>query len=291
MKRVNAKKIIQARVKSGDTLVMGILNITPDSFSDGGLYFNNIKVAIEHASQMISEGADIIDVGGESTRPGAKPVSASEEIERVVPVISALKEKFGKNILISVDTNKGEVAKAAINAGADIINSLGGFHFDPTLADVVSKNGVPVVIYHIKGEPQTMQKTAITYKNVVAEINKFFRDQIAIGKKHGVAKDQYILDPGIGFGKSVAHNLLIVKEFSSFKGFKLPLLVGVSRKSHLGEVLKKKLSLETLPHERIEAGLAGAAIAVRCGASIVRTHDVLATKKFFAVLDTLKQIK
>jgi dihydropteroate synthase len=291
MKKVNAKKIIQARVKKGDTLVMGILNTTPDSFSDGGLYFNNINVAIEHASQMIAEGADIIDVGGESTRPGAKPVNALEETERVVPVIKALKKKFGKKILLSIDTNKGEVAKAAIKAGADIVNSLGGFHFDQSLADVVSESGVPVVIYHIKGEPQTMQKTAVKYKNVVAEISRFFKDQIAIGKKCGVLKDQYILDPGIGFGKSVEHNLKIVKEFASFKGFKLPLLVGVSRKSHLGEVLKKKLSLVTLPHERIEAGLAGACVAVLGGASIVRTHDVGATKRFFAVLDTLRNIK
>ncbi len=271
------------------TLIMGILNVTPDSFSDGGLY-EVPTLALSRAELMLKEGADIIDIGGESTRPGAHSVTVEEETLRVIPPILNIRRKLGKNVLISIDTNKAEVAEAALKAGANIVNSLGGFSFDPKLADVVSKAGCPIVIYHIKGEPRTMQSGTITYKNVVGEINEFFKKQMAIGAKAGITKDQYILDPGIGFGKSVEHNLAIVKNFKALAKWKLPLLIGASRKSHLGKVLQDALSLPNLPspEERVEAGLAEAGVAVLKGATIVRTHDVLATKKFLTVLDATK---
>jgi dihydropteroate synthase len=239
---------------------------------------------------MIKEGADIIDIGGESTRPGAHSVPAEDEIKRVVPVIKLIRKKLGKKIIISIDTNKAAVAETALAAGANMVNSLGGFTFDPKLAKVVAKARCPIAIYHIKGEPRTMQKGVISYKNVTAEIHTFFKKEMAVGKRAGVKKNQFILDPGIGFGKSVEHNLAIVKNFKAFAKWKLPLMIGASRKSHLAMVLQKKLDLQNLPapEERIEAGLAEAGVAVLGGATIVRTHDVLATKKFLAVLDMLK---
>ncbi|MEK7574925.1 MAG: dihydropteroate synthase [Patescibacteria group bacterium] len=275
--------------KKRGTLVMGILNITPDSFSDGGLYFHNVQSAVAKAYLMIKAGADIIDVGGESTRPGSVPVGAEDEMRRVLPVIQKIRKKFGRKIIISIDTNKAVVADAAIRAGANMVNALGGFSFDSDLAKIVAYHSVPVVLYHIKGQPKNMQSGEIQYGNVVSEINQFFKNQVAIGQKFGVTKGQYILDPGIGFGKSVEHNITIIKEFKSFAKLRTPLLIGVSRKSHLGKILQRKLGLKNIPgdKERLEAGLAETAVAVMHGASIVRTHDVLQTKKFLAVLDEL----
>jgi dihydropteroate synthase len=271
------------------TLVMGILNVTPDSFSDGGLYVSTSK-ALKRVSEMIKEGADIIDIGGESTRPGSSSVSAEEEIQRVLPVIKQIRKKFSNTIILSVDTNKAKVALAAIEAGASMVNSLGGFTFDVNLAKVIAEKKVPVAVYHIKGEPRTMQKGQIRYKNLIQEINKFFKKQMDIGKKFGIKSTQYILDPGIGFGKSVEHNITIIKNFRAFTKWKLPLLVGVSRKSHLGKILQNKLGLPDIPkpEERVDAGLAETAVAVLQGAQIVRTHDVFQTKKFLAILDELK---
>ncbi len=271
------------------TATVGTLNVTPDSFYDGGLYFDNPKKALKQVDLMIKAGADIIDVGGESTRPGSLPVDAKEELRRVLPVIRAMRRQFGKKIIISIDTNKAKVAEMAVRSGANIVNSLGGFTFDPNLAKIVARYRVPVVIYHVKGEPRTMQSGQIKYNNVISEINRFFEKQMIIGKKFGVKKKQYILDPGIGFGKSVEHNLTIIKKFKSFGKWKLPLMIGVSRKSHLGHILQDKLNLKKIPppEERFEAGLAEVAVAVMNGANIVRTHDVLETKKFLAILDEL----
>ena len=288
MGKISVTHILQKKAEKR-TLIMGILNVTPDSFSDGGLY-SGLDEAVVRAGEMLAEGADIIDIGGESTRPGAQAVSAEEEIARIVPVIAKIRAVYGAGVVISADTNKASAAAAALAAGANMINSLGGFMFDEEMADVIARTKAPIVIYHIKGEPRTMQTGAITYKNVVSDVNDFFRKQMAIGKKHGVKKEQYILDPGIGFGKSVAHNLTLVKNFKAFKKWKTPLLIGVSRKSHLGKVLQEKLGLADMPSpmERVEAGLAEAAVAIMGGATIVRTHDVLATKKFLALLDEVK---
>lgn len=268
---------------------MGALNITPDSFSDGGLYYRNVPKAVAHAARMAADGADIIDVGGESTRPGSEPVAPREQLARVLPVIRGIRKKLGRKVKISIDTNLASVAREALREGADFVNSLGGFAFDPALADVVADTGCRVAVYHVRGEPKTMQKGRIVYKNVVKEISDFFRAQMELGAKHGVKKEQFILDPGIGFGKTVEHNLQIVKNCGAFTKFKVPVMIGVSRKSHLGVILKNELRLPAPPppKERIEAGLAEIAVAVTQGVRIVRTHDVLPTRKFLAILDKL----
>lgn len=270
------------------TLIMGILNITPDSFSDGGLYLSLDK-AIKRAEEIVEEGADIIDVGGESTRPGAESISIDEELKRVTPVIKKIKEKF-PNIPISIDTYKSEVAGKALESGANIVNSLGGFLFDKKLADIIAKFKCKIIIYHIKGEPRSMQEGEIKYKDVVSDIKKFFEKQIAFGVSKGVKRDRFIIDPGIGFGKSVSQNLEIIKRLNEFKVLNLPITIGVSRKSHLGKIFQDELKLPTLPSptQRLEASLAETAIAVLNGASIVRTHDVLETKKFLTLIDRLK---
>jgi len=274
---------------SNKTLVMGILNVTPDSFSDGGLYFDDIAKAVARVEQMIEEGADIIDIGGESTRPGSTTISQEEELKRIIPIIDAVSNKLGDKVMLSVDTYKSSVAKMALQAGAHIINSLGGFTFDKTLADVVATTGCPIVIYHIKGEPRTMQ-ASIVYKDIIDEIVVFFQKQIYFGLSKGMKREQFILDPGFGFGKALEHNVEIIKRLHEFEKLKLPLLVGVSRKGHLGKLLQQRLGLAQMPgaSERLEASLAETAVAVLKGASIVRTHDVLPTVKFLAILDAIK---
>lgn len=269
---------------------MGILNVTPDSFSDGGLYFDDIAKAVERVEQMIEEGADIIDIGGESTRPGSTPISPEEELKRIIPIIAAVSNKLGDKIVLSVDTYKSSVAKEALQAGAKMINSLGGFTFDNTLADVVAAFDCPTVIYHIKGEPQAMRAGSSMYFDVIDEIVVFFQKQIFYGLSSGMNREQFILDPGIGFGKTLEHNLEIIKRLHEFEKLNLPLLVGVSRKGHLGKLLQQRLGLAQMPgaSERLEASLAETAVAVLKGASIVRTHDVLPTVKFLAVLDAIK---
>jgi len=263
---------------------MGILNITPDSFSDGGEFYNSTQKAVKRAGQMLATGADIIDIGGESTRPGAETVDVKEEVKRVIPVIKAIKKKFPKAVL-SIDTWKHEVAREAIKAGCTIINSLGGFTFDGKLVNIVVQSDCQIIIYHIKGTPETMQKGHISYTNVVKEITHFFAEQIKIGKKNGIKKEKFILDPGIGFGKTVKQNGEIIKKLKVFEKFKLPIAIGISRKSYLGKMLKEEIGIETTPTERLEAGLAATAVAVMNGATIIRTHDVLETKKFLTVFE------
>ncbi len=264
-------------------LLMGVLNITPDSFSDGGKYLDKAAAA-KKAFEMIAEGADIIDIGGESTRPGAESVGVKEELERVIPVISALR-KSDQKIVISIDTNKAEVAEKALEAGASLMNILGGFSHDEKLAEVAAKFKCPAVMYHIKGTPKTMQAGEIKYEDVIEEIKKFFEDQIKIAEKHGIKKENLIFDPGIGFGKTVEQNVEIVRRLKEFAP--LPLMIGVSRKSHLGAILKEKLGLKEIPppNERLEAALAETAIAIQNGARIIRTHDILSTKKFISTLE------
>ncbi len=274
---------------SGRTLIVGVLNVTPDSFSDGGLYYKNVPRAVAYAARMATDGADIIDVGGESTRPGSEPVSPREQLVRVLPVIRGIRKKLGRKVVISVDTNLASVAREALREGAGIVNSLGGFIFDPALANVVADAGCRVAIYHVKGEPKTMQKGRIVYRNVVKDIGDFFREQMKFGARHGIRKERFILDPGIGFGKTVEHNLQIVKNCGAFTRFGVPVMIGVSRKSHLGMILRDELRLPAPPPpvDRVEAGLAEIAVAVMQGVRIVRTHDVLPTKKFLAVFEKL----
>ena len=282
--------IFSNRPLGNKTLVMGILNVTPDSFSDGGLYFDDVAKAVARVEQMIEEGADIIDIGGESTRPGSAPISPEEELKRIIPIIGAVRKKLENKIILSIDTYKSSVAREALQEGANMINSLGGFTFDNELANVVAEFDCPIAIYHIKGVPQTMQKGSIIYKDVIDEIVVFFQKEIYFGLSRGMKREQFILDPGIGFGKTLENNLEIIKRLHEFQKLDLPLLISASRKSHLGKLLQERLGLPQLPDasERLEASLAEIAVAVLHGASIVRTHDVLPTKKFLTVLDALK---
>ncbi len=270
---------------------MGILNITPDSFSDGGIYYNNIEEAVAHAKTMLSGGADIIDIGGESTRPGAEPITAEVELQRVIPVIKAVRKNLGNKFTISIDTYKSEVAQAALTSGASMINCMGGFTLDKNLTTIAAQFGCPVMIYHIKCKPKTQGK--VRDRDIMQEVIGFFEVQIAIGVKNGMRKEQFILDPGIGagqFGKNIEQNLEIIRRLHEFINFGLPIAIGVSRKSHLGLLLQKDLNLPEPPppSELLAASLAETAVAILNGASIVRTHDVAETKQFVTVLDNLK---
>lgn len=271
------------------TKIAGTLNVTPDSFYDGGRYFD-MEQALVRAREHVAEGADIIDIGGESTRPGAVPVSGEEELRRVIPVIRAVRERVSPDIVISVDTYKSRVAAEALDAGADIINSIGGFMFDAEMARVAAKYGCPVAMYHVRGQPATMQEGEITYGDVIADITEFFETQITQGVTAGMRREQFIIDPGIGFGKTLEHNLEIIRRLGEFKKLGLPILIGVSRKSHLGLILKNALGFADAPpaEDRLEASLAEAVIAVLNGADIVRTHDVMETRRALAVVDALK---
>lgn len=250
----------------------------------------NVEQALLRAREHVEEGADIIDIGGESTRPGSTPVSEDEELRRVIPVVRAVRERVSADIVISVDTYKSRVAAEALDAGADIINSIGGFTFDANMAAVAARYGCLLAMYHVRGRPATMQEGDITYGDVIADITKFFEMQIAQGMAVGMKREQFIIDPGIGFGKMLDHNLEIIRRLGEFKTLGLPILIGVSRKSHLGLILKNALGLAEAPsaEERLEASLAEAAIAVLHGADIVRTHDVAKTRRALAVVDALK---
>ncbi len=272
------------------TLVAGTLNVTPDSFYDGGRYLD-VEKAVARAVEHAEEGADIIDIGGESTRPGSTPVSLEEELARVIPVVRAVRERLGPKIIISVDTYKSRVAVEALDAGADIINSIGGFMFDLEMAAVVARYECPFAMYHVRGTPATMQDGEITYGDVIADITDFFETQIAEGVRQGMRREQFIIDPGIGFGKTLEHNLEIIRRLGEFKKLGLPILIGVSRKSHIGLLLKNELCLADVPpaEDRLEASLAEAVIAVLNGADIIRTHDVAETRRALAVVDAIKK--
>ena len=259
--------------------IMGIVNATPDSFSDGGLYEDN-SAAVNHGIQLIEEGADIIDIGGESTRPGAEPVSAEEELKRVIPVVSQLRKKNGK-VLISIDTYKAAIAEKAVNAGADIINDISALRFDENMVKIVKKYNVPVVLMHMKGRPRSMQKNP-HYDNVIKELIEFFDERIEFCLKNGISEDKIIIDPGIGFGKRFEDNIEILKNLSAFKIFGVPLLIGASRKSFLGEILGG-----ASPAERIFGTAAVSALALQQGADIFRVHDVKANAD---VLKTVRAI-
>ncbi|MGB9710294.1 MAG: dihydropteroate synthase [Thermodesulfovibrio sp.] len=261
------------------TYIMGILNVTPDSFFDGGRYLS-FQNAIDHALRMVEEGADIIDIGGESTRPGAEPVSIDEELKRVIPIIEALSKKI--SIPISIDTYKAKVAEKAIEAGATIVNDISGLRFDPEMAKVVSRYKVPVVIMHIKGTPRDMQKNP-HYEALIPEIIEYLRNSIVIAKQAGVDENMIIIDPGIGFGKLPQHNLQILKNLKEFSKLGKPILIGVSRKSFIGYVLN-----ESSPEKRLEGTASAVAVSVINGANIVRVHDVGFMAKIVKLADAIK---
>lgn len=262
-------------------LIMGVLNVTPDSFSDGG-HFLAFPDAVEHALRMERDGADIIDIGGESTRPGAEPVSAEEEMKRVIPVIQKLRDQT--DIPISIDTYKAVTAQAAIEAGADMVNDISALRFDPDMAELIATKKVPLVLMHMLGTPRNMQKNP-RYDNCVEEIAQFFKERIDFCIKRGIDKSKLILDPGIGFGKRLCDNLEILSGLGSFRQFALPLLIGVSRKSFIG-----MLHPVGDPADRRLGGSLGAVVtAVINGADIVRVHDVAETVEALKVVQGIRE--
>jgi len=261
-------------------LIMGVLNVTPDSFFDGGKYTTREK-ALDQALRMVEDGADIIDVGGESSRPFSKPVSIDEELKRVIPVIEGIRGRL--DIPISVDTCKAEVARESCCAGADIVNDISGLRYDQKMADAVSTVNARLVIMHMKGTPETMQ-AAPCYDDVISEISTFFEERIQFATVHGIKQDNIILDPGIGFGKRVEDNLKIIKHIDVFKKFGLPVLVGTSMKGFIGKITGSTLK------GRIEGTLASIVISILNGADIVRVHDVKRAKKVVVFTDAIRRI-
>lgn len=270
--------MVKELLRTRRPLIMGILNVTRDSFYDGGLYFD-LERALSRAKEMIEEGVDIIDVGGESTRPFSTRVSVEEELKRVIPVIEGIRD-FSE-IPISIDTYKSEVAKKAIEAGADMINDISGLAFDEEMVKIAKEKDVPVVIMHIKGRPEDMQVNPY-YEDVISEIKTYFSERILFAKSHGIREENIILDPGIGFGKRVEDNLKILKYLGEFKDFGRPILVGPSMKTFIGVVTNSPV------HERLSGTLASVAISIWNGADIVRVHNVKEAKK---VVDLVHAVK
>jgi dihydropteroate synthase len=257
------------------THVMGVLNVTPDSFSDGGKYAAP-ELAYVRAMEMVEQGADFIDIGGESTRPGSDPVPEQEELERVIPLIDRLAGRCG--VPVSIDTYKSRVAEAALGAGATIVNDITGLHADPEMAAVIARHRAGVVLMHINGVPRTMQEHP-RYENLIGEISSFLGEAVAIARSAGI--ESIIVDPGIGFGKTLQHNLTIMKRLREFESLGYPILVGPSRKSFLGAILGLPVD------ERLEGTLAAAAVAIQHGAAVLRVHDVREVKRVATVVDAI----
>ena len=260
------------------THVMGVLNVTPDSFSDGGLYFQK-EAAIEHGLRLAQDGADIIDVGGESTRPFSEEVSLQEELDRVVPVVEALSRAV--KVPISIDTCKAEVARQALKAGASIINDISALRFDPDIIPVAAEASVPVILMHMQGTPGDMQKNPF-YQNLIPEILNFLKQAVDRAVSGGIKEDMIIVDPGIGFGKTVDHNLEILKGLGQFCVLGRPILLGTSNKSFIGHLLNKE------PHERDTGTMATIAAGVLSGADIVRVHNVKKAVETVRIIDAIK---
>jgi dihydropteroate synthase len=257
---------------------MGILNVTPDSFSDGGLFYSQQK-AVEHGLQMATEGADIIDIGGESTRPGAMSVTAGVELKRVLPVIESLVQQA--KVPISIDTKKAQVARQAIAAGAEIVNDISALNGDKKMAKTIKEIGAAVVLMHMRGTPQNMQKGNLVYADIMGEIIAYLKKSSEKAIKAGIEKDCLVIDPGIGFGKTPEDNYKIIKSLSELKGLGMPVMVGTSRKSFIGKLTGGE------PRQRLEGTAATVAAAIMNGCHIVRVHDVAAMKKVAAITDAI----
>ena len=260
------------------TVLMGVINVTPDSFYDGGKRLDPHR-AVADGMSMVDTGADILDIGGESTRPGASVVSMEEELRRVLPVIHGL--RLHVKVPISIDTYKAQVARAALIEGADIINDTSALRFDPQMALLVAAEKVPVVLMHMQGTPQTMQAEP-RYKDVLREVQDFLAAQVRFAIEAGVDRENIIIDPGIGFGKTLEHNLTLLRGLPTLASMRQPLLVGVSRKTFIGKILRAE------PDERLEGSLAAAIAAVFGGANIIRVHDVSETRKAIRVVDAIR---
>ena len=268
------------------TCIMGVVNVTPDSFSDGGNFFR-FDAAVAQGEKLAADGADILDIGGESTRPFSGPVPEDEEIRRVMPVIEKLAQRL--SIPISIDTMKAAVARRAIEAGASMINDISALRFDPDMAAVAKAFDTPVVLMHMLGDPKTMQKSP-SYDDLIFEIRGFLEDAIRRAAGQGISKSKLIIDPGIGFGKTVSHNLLLINQLASFASLEVPILIGPSRKSFVRKLLKDEQSEDISPDSPIvEIGTqAAVAAAVLRGAHIVRVHDVANTRATIRILDAMK---
>ncbi|MGC0931562.1 dihydropteroate synthase [Pantoea agglomerans] len=260
--------------------VMGILNVTPDSFSDGGKH-NALVDALTHTNEMVNAGATIIDVGGESTRPGADEVSVEEELERVIPVIDAIAQRF--EVWISVDTSKADVIREAARVGAHIINDVRSLS-EPGALEAAAATALPVCLMHMQGEPRTMQQAPV-YENILSEVDTYFAQQIARCEAAGIKKERLILDPGFGFGKNLSHNYELLAHLGDFHHFGLPLLVGMSRKSMIGQLLNVG------PSQRLTGSLSCAVIAAMQGAQIIRAHDVKETAEAMRVVEATQRAK
>jgi len=258
-------------------IVMGILNVTPDSFSDGG-QFDRVERALEHAMRMQQEGADIIDIGGESTRPGANSVTVAEELERVIPVIRALRQQ--SSLPISIDTSKPEVMRAAVAEGANMVNDVNALQAEGAV-ETCAELEVPVCLMHMQGEPRTMQQDP-QYDDVVKDVAAYLQQRCIECIESGIHRNNIVLDPGFGFGKTLRHNLDLLNRLESISGLELPVLVGISRKSMLGAIVDKPVA------ERLYAGIAAAVIAYHKGARLFRVHDVAPTRDALAVCDALQ---
>ena len=271
------------------TCIMGVVNITPDSFSDGGKFFNHDD-AVAQGEKLAAEGAAIIDIGGESTRPFSDPISIDEEIRRVVPVIEALSSRI--SVPISIDTTKAEVARRAIAAGASIINDVAALRFDPELAAVAVEFDTPVILMHMLGEPKSMQIEPC-YDNVIEDIRDFLEDAVDRAEKLGISRSKIIVDPGIGFGKTVEHNLLLIKHVQAFASLDTPVLIGASRKAFIRKILKDEQGQELRPDvPLVEIGSqAAAAAAILNGAHIIRVHNVANTVATAKILDAMMTAK
>jgi len=265
------------------TLVMGVLNVTPDSFSDGGKFFS-VKEAVAAAREMQRAGADILDVGAESTRPGAVGISAADELARLLPVLEALRGRL--KIPISVDTRKAAVAEVALGAGAEIVNDVSGLRHDARLAAVAAKHRVPLILMHMRGTPETMQKLPFA-KNVIPDVTNGLRESIVMARRAGVAKSQIILDPGIGFGKSFEQNYELLAKLPMLARLGYPLLVGTSRKGFIGRTLESKTGTSLPPEERMWGTAATVAASILNGAHIVRVHDVAEMAQVCRVADEI----
>ena len=257
---------------------MGVVNVTPDSFSDGGRFFDPAS-AVEHALHLASEGADILDIGGESSRPGSTPVSEAEEMRRVIPVIKAL--RGATDLPISVDTTKAAVAKAALDEGAAMINDITALRADERMAGIVSEAGCAICLMHMKGEPRTMQKAPV-YADAPAEIRSFLKERIDFAVKSGIARELIFVDPGIGFGKRLEDNLAILKHIGLFKDLGCPVLIGASRKAFIGMLLD-----QAQPDQRLFGTLGAIAAAVAGGADAVRVHDVKPARELIQVMNAI----
>lgn len=258
------------------THLMGILNVTPDSFSDGGK-FTSLEKAVSQALKMEKEGADFIDIGAESTRPNSEGVSEGEELARLTPIVSELVKVL--EIPISIDTTKASVAEKMLKLGAEIVNDISGFKFEPKLADVTANFNAFAILMHTRGKPQVMQQN-VKYENLVGEICDYLESSVELAERKGINK--IAIDPGIGFGKSFEDNFTLIRRLSEFEKFERPILVGLSRKSFLGK------DLDLAPPERLEGSLAGAVASVLNGANILRVHDVAETKKAIIIADRIK---